>query len=144
MSGLLRIILIILGNLLIGLGLIGMIIPVIPTTPFLLLAAVCFARSSPKFYNWLINNKLFGHHIRNYRQGRGIPLKQKIFAIAALWISAGFSAFYALPYFWIKIMMLTAGIAGTFFILKVKTFRPSEPDVLSENNLRNRLKFEEE
>jgi len=70
---LLKIFFISLGTFFIGLGLIGIFIPILPTTPFLLLSAALYARSSDKFYNWLIENRLFGRYIKNYRNGRGIP-----------------------------------------------------------------------
>ena len=78
---LLKWILITAGTIFIGIGIIGIFIPILPTTPFLLLAAACYARSSTRFYDWLINNKLIGAYIKNYREGRGIPLKIKVFTI---------------------------------------------------------------
>ena len=67
-------ILIISGSFFFELGIIGIVIPLLPTTPFLLLAAACYSRSSKKFYNWLLNNKWFGPYITNYLDGKGIPL----------------------------------------------------------------------
>ena len=73
-----RLLLIIAGTVSVGLGIIGMFIPLLPTTPFLLLAAACYARSSQRLYHWLLYNKWFGKYIRNYLQRKGIPLKLKI------------------------------------------------------------------
>ena len=56
-------------------GIIGIVIPGLPTTPLMILAAACFAKSSQKFYDWIINNRLFGEHVKNYREGKGIPKK---------------------------------------------------------------------
>ena len=56
-------------------GLIGIVVPGLPTTPLMILAAACFAKSSQKFYDWIINNRLFGKHVKNYREGKGIPKK---------------------------------------------------------------------
>ena len=75
----------IIGTLFLGIGLIGIIIPVLPTTPFLLLAAACYFRGSERLHRWLINNKIFGEFIRNYMAGKGIKTKQKITAIIFLW-----------------------------------------------------------
>ena len=58
-------------------GIIGIPVPGLPTTPLMILAATCFAKSSQRFYDWIINNKLFGHHVINYREGNGIPKKSK-------------------------------------------------------------------
>ena len=83
----LRTTLIICGTLSLALGIVGIVIPVLPTTPFLLLAAACYARGSKKFHDWLMGNRVFGSYIRNYREGRGIPLKVKATAIAFLWVT---------------------------------------------------------
>lgn len=76
-------------------GVIGIFIPILPTTPFLLLAAACYLRSSPRFHRWLMNNRLFGVYIRNYTEGRGIPVKVKLFTIALLWATIGISIWLA-------------------------------------------------
>ncbi|EMR74903.1 hypothetical protein MBGDF03_00701 [Thermoplasmatales archaeon SCGC AB-540-F20] len=83
-------ILITAGTVFVGLGIIGIILPILPTTPFLLLAAACYARSSKRFYDWLINNKWIGAYIKNYREGKGVPLKIKVFTISLLWITVLF------------------------------------------------------
>ena len=80
----LRWLLIAAGTVSILLGILGIILPLLPTTPFLLLAAASYARSSVKFYNWLINNRFFGSYIKNYREGKGIPLRVKVSAISFL------------------------------------------------------------
>src|SRR4030043_2259032 len=79
------------GTLSTGLGIIGIFTPILPTTPFLLLAAACYLRSSPRFHRWLMNNRIFGSYIRNYTEGRGIPIKVKLFTIALLWATIGLS-----------------------------------------------------
>ncbi|MFX1466888.1 MAG: YbaN family protein, partial [Promethearchaeota archaeon] len=83
--------LVVTGTLSLALGIIGIFIPLLPTTPFLLLAAYCYARSSKKLYNWLMSNKWFGSYIRNYYEGNGIPLKAKLLSVSFLWITIGFS-----------------------------------------------------
>lgn len=119
---LLKWILITAGTIFIGIGIIGIFIPILPTTPFLLLAAACYARSSIRFYNWLMNNKLIGAYIKNYREKRGIPLKIKVFTIFLLWITILFSVFFILLISWIKIILIIIAIGVTIHILTIKTY----------------------
>ena len=76
-----RIFLILCGCLAVVLGILGIFLPLLPTTPFLLLAAACFFRSSPRLYNWLISHKRMGPYIRNFREHRAIPLKAKVISV---------------------------------------------------------------
>ena len=120
---LVRIILIIFGTTFFGIGIIGIFVPILPTTPFLLLAAACYVRSSDKFYNRLIKNKVFGAYIKNYREGKGIPLKVKILAIAFLWITILVSAFFFINIFWIRILLILIAVGVTIHILTIKTYK---------------------
>ena len=104
----------------VGLGVIGIFLPVLPTTPFLLLAAACFARSSPRFYNWLVNHKRLGPWIRDYLAGNGIPLKGKVYAIGLMWASIGLSC-YLVPLPWARGFMLASAVLVTIYILRQKT-----------------------
>ena len=108
--------LIILGTISVLLGLIGIILPLLPTTPFLLLGAAIYAKSSDKFYNWLIENRLFGSYIKNYREGKGIPLRVKVFAISFLWITILITAIFFVPVLVIKILLIVIAIAVTTHI----------------------------
>jgi uncharacterized protein len=83
-SGSMRALYIVLGTLCVGLGLAGVVLPVLPTTPFMLLAAACYARASVRFYNWLLNNPMFGPLILEWRRYRSIPWKTKIWAIVLM------------------------------------------------------------
>jgi len=94
------------GSISVGLGALGMFLPLLPTTPFLLLAAFCYARSSRRFYRWLMTNRFFGEYIRNYREGRGIPLKEKMLVMAVLWLTIGFSAGFVVSPLWGKLLLL--------------------------------------
>src|SRR3990172_10915598 len=76
-----------------GLGILGIFLPVLPTTPFLLIAAACFARSSEKFHRWLLNNRFLGGYIRNYIEGRGMPVKNKVFTLVLFWAGISLSAY---------------------------------------------------
>ena len=88
------------------LGLIGVVLPLLPTTPFVLLAAACFARSSDRFYQWLIGHKWFGQYIKDYREGRGISLRVKVTTISFLWLSIGSSVILFVDFLPAKIIMI--------------------------------------
>ena len=111
------------GTIFLGLGIIGIFLPILPTTPFLLLAAACYARSSKRFYDWLMNNKWFGTYIKNYREGRGVPLKVKVFTISLLWITILASVFFVISNFWIEIILIIIAIGVTIHILTIGTYK---------------------
>ncbi|WP_040978018.1 YbaN family protein [Oceanobacillus jeddahense] len=111
------------GSVSLGLGIIGIILPLLPTTPFLLLTAACYAKSSEKLYHWLLENKYFGSYIKNYRAGKGIPLKAKITAVSVLWLSLSFTIFFVIPLVAVKILLALIGAYITGFILKQKTLQ---------------------
>lgn len=115
-------ILIISGTFFLAIGIIGIFIPLLPTTPFLLLAAACYIRGSKKLYNKLIENKWVGEYIKNYQEGYGIPLKVKIYTISLLLITILFSVFFIIQNFWIKIILLLIAFIVTFHILSIKTY----------------------
>jgi len=118
-----RYLLIIAGTIFLGFGIIGIFLPILPTTPFLLLAAACYARSSQRFYNWLMNNKWFGNYIKNYHEGRGVPLKFKIFTISLLWITILTSIYFVINNFWIEIILIIIAIGVTIHIITIKTYK---------------------
>lgn len=117
--------LIIIGIISVGLGILGMFLPVLPTTPFLLLAAACFARSSKRFYHWLLNNKWFGSYIKNYREGKGIPIRIKILSMGFMWITILTSSIFFLDNIYIRILLIVIAIIVTIHISLIKT-RKSE------------------
>jgi len=118
-----RPLLIIAGTLLVGLGIIGILMPVLPTTPFLLLAAACYARSSQRFYHWLLNNKWFGNYIKNYIQRKGVPLKVKILAITWLWITIGCSVTFAVQAFLVRLILILIAVGVSIHIFSVRTLK---------------------
>lgn len=119
-----RVLLVVLGTICVVLGMFGMFLPLLPTTPFLLLAAICYARSSKRFYNWLMTNRWCGEYIRNYREGRGVLLKQKILTILLLWLTIASSAFLAVSQWWIRCILFGIAIGVTIHLVKIKTYRP--------------------
>lgn len=108
---------VVFGTLSLIIGIIGIILPILPTTPFLLLAAGCYARGSKRFYFWLINNKVFGRYIKNYREGKGIPLKVKIISISFLWITILTSIHFFISIFFVKILLFFIAIGVSIHIL---------------------------
>ncbi|RMR60884.1 hypothetical protein ALP83_03356 [Pseudomonas syringae pv. actinidiae] len=118
-----RYLLIAVGWLSVVSGVIGIFLPVLPTTPFLLLAAACFARSSPRFYHWLVNHPRLGPWIRDYLEGNGIPLKGKVYAIGLMWLSIGLSC-YLIAQPWARAFMLTSAVLVTIYIVRQKTRPP--------------------
>jgi uncharacterized membrane protein YbaN (DUF454 family) len=124
-DGLKRSLLVVIGTVSVVLGMIGVFLPVLPTTPFLLLAAVCYARSSRRFYHWLLTNPWCGEYVRNYREGRGIPLKQKIITAALLWLTIIYSVWSVVSQSWIKVILSGIAVAVTIHLIKIRTFRPA-------------------
>jgi uncharacterized membrane protein YbaN (DUF454 family) len=122
-----------LGILATGLGIVGIFLPILPTTPFLLLAAILFSNSSEKFLHWLETNKLCGPYIKRYREGKGVSLKSKIIALVLLWGTISTSAIFAVPaHLWyVKILMGLVAIGVTIHLVRVPTYRPEleEPPV---------------
>lgn len=104
-----------------GLALAGVFLPVLPTTPFLLLAAACFVRSSPRLHRWLYTNPVFGEHFRRYREGEGLPGRAKVLVLAALWISilVAVLVFIPAPLVWAKLAALTSAVLVTVHIVRV-------------------------
>jgi uncharacterized membrane protein YbaN (DUF454 family) len=119
----LRILLVIAGTFFVGLGIVGIFVPVLPTTPFLLLAAACYARSSQKFYGWLLNNKLFGSYIRNYLERKGIPLRVKVVTLTLLWITIGSSVAFVVETLVLKLILVIIAIGVSIHILSVRTLK---------------------
>ncbi len=107
-------------------GLLGTCLPVLPTTPFVLLAAFCFTKGSAKALHWLENNKFFGQILKDYRAGLGVPLSTKITSIVTMWITMMISILIAQK-LWITITLICIGIAVTIHLCRLKTRRFSDP-----------------
>jgi len=110
------------GILAVALGVIGIFLPLVPTTPFLLLASACFMRGSERLHRWLLNNKMFGEYIRNIEENRGIPLRGKIYALVLMWVSMA-TSIYIVKYVALKVMLAFIGIGVSVWILRMKTLR---------------------
>lgn len=115
-----KVLLISLGVFFIGLGTVGIFVPVLPTTPFILVAAALFARSSERFYKWLIGNKVFGRYIKDYREGKGVPLRVKTSAILILWITISLSIIFGVDLLPVRILLVLVGIGVSIHIAMIK------------------------
>lgn len=111
------------GTVALGLGLIGVILPLLPTTPLLLLAAFCYARGSERFYLWLMTNRFFGEYIRAWRENRGIPLRVKVYVIAVLWAVMGLTIVFVIPLWPVRVALAIIGIGVTAYLLQLPTLK---------------------
>jgi uncharacterized membrane protein YbaN (DUF454 family) len=109
------------GWLSVALGTLGIFLPVLPTTPFLLLAAACFMRSSPKFYHWLVQHPKLGGYVVHYLNGKGLPKRAKVITIVMIWTSIGFSTWLVIPVFWGKMCMLSIALGVSIYIVRQPT-----------------------
>jgi len=119
------------GSLCVALGVIGIFLPLMPTTVFLLMAAACYARSSDRFYQKLINNRFLGGYIRNSRDGRGMRRRDKAITLTLLWIGIGITAIWTTQALWLRLLLLAIATAVTVHVAKVPTFNAAsapEPD----------------
>jgi uncharacterized membrane protein YbaN (DUF454 family) len=107
----------------VAVGAVALLVPVVPTTPFLLIAAACFAKSSPRFYHWLINHRLFGPFIRNYREKGGITRRQKVIALATFLPAVFISGFFFDVGLWSRIILAVCGVGVTTYLLLMKTVK---------------------
>lgn len=117
-----KIILNVIGTICVLLGILGAILPLLPATPFLLLASACYIRSSDRLYRRLTTNRYLGPYILNFREKRGLPLKAKVYSIILLWGSLLFSA-YRLQNSVLTVTLLTVGLGVSIFIWSTKTLK---------------------
>ena len=115
--------LIALGSICLALGVIGIFLPLLPTTPFLLLSAALYVRSSDELYQWLIHQKYLGTYIRNFREHKAIPLRAKIISVTMVWMTLTYCAIMVSEEIWIKIIFLILAIGITWHILSYKTMK---------------------
>jgi len=111
------------GCLAVALGILGIFLPLLPTTPFLLLASACFARGSTRMHHWLQTNRVFGKYLRDYENGKGIPLRGKVWVLIFMWASLGYSIWRVgkLP---LQIMLVAIGVGVTIYLTRfVPTMR---------------------
>lgn len=113
------------GFLALALGILGILLPILPTTPFLLLSCYCFLRSSSRLYLWLTQHKVFGDYIYQYMTYKAVKKKAKIGALVFLWLSLSIS-FFIVNQLLVKLLLIAVGVAVSIHVLTLKTLRPSE------------------
>ena len=108
------------GTLSVGVGVVGIFLPILPTTPFLLVAAACYVRSSNRLYRWLLRNRVTSNYIASYRAGKGIPARTKAVSICVPWITLAVSAFMV-QIWWIWLILGAVAVGVPLFILSLPT-----------------------
>jgi uncharacterized membrane protein YbaN (DUF454 family) len=104
------------------LGGVGVLLPVLPTTPFLLLSSACYYKSSKRMHRWMLTNQWFGKYLKNYAEGKGISLKAKFFIISLLWILIIYSIF-VVNNLLIQLTLFAIAIGVTIHLIKLPTLR---------------------
>ena len=107
------------GSVCLALAVLGVFLPLLPTTPFLLLASACYVRSSERLYGWLMGNRLLGGYIRNFQERRGIPLRGRVITVVLLWLPLLYSV-YRLDLLWLEVLLVLMGLAWSVLILRMK------------------------
>ncbi|MBE6197800.1 MAG: DUF454 domain-containing protein [Rikenellaceae bacterium] len=124
-----RIFLIIIGSISLALGVTGMFLPLLPTTPFLLLSAAVWLKASPALYNWLLNHKIFGEYIRNFREHRAIPLRVKIISVSLVWLTIGYCILAVVnEWWWAQLLMFLLAVGISWHILSFATLKKKSRD----------------
>jgi len=116
-----KFVLTVVGTFFLALGIVGFFLPLLPTTPFLLLAVTCYAKSSKRLYNWLLSNRWFGNYIKNLKEGKGVPLKVKVSVIFFLWVTIGCSAVFIVHTLLVRIILILIAAGVTIHIVSIRT-----------------------
>lgn len=122
---LIRALLVGIGVVSVGLGVLGIFLPLLPTTPFLLLAAWCFIRSSSRLHHWLITHPWFGDYIYYYQEYRAISLRVKISSLVLLWLTIGYSVMMVIESWPIRVLLLLIATGVTTHLLRLRTLTPA-------------------
>ena len=121
-----RLLFVTLGTLFLVVGIVGIVVPILPTTPFLLLATSFYARGSEKFHHWLLNNRILGAYIRHYVDGKGMPLRVKLFTLALLWTAISITMAFAIDELAVRIILVLVTIGVSVHIALIKGYQKPE------------------
>lgn len=110
------------GSVCLALAVLGVFLPLLPTTPFLLLASACYVRSSERLHGWLMGNRLLGGYIRNFQERRGIPLRGRVVTVVLLWLPLLYSV-YRLDLLWVELLLVVMGLTWSVLILRMKAVK---------------------
>jgi len=124
-----KMLLMILGTLCLILGTIGVFLPVLPTTPFLLVSLWAYMRSSEKLYNFILTNKYLKPYVEDYVSGNGIPRHAKIKAIALIWLTIGISVLFVVDKLFVRVMLL---VTASLVSLYIGTHKEPKDKVVEE------------
>jgi uncharacterized membrane protein YbaN (DUF454 family) len=119
---LMKVLLVAAGTLCVALGVVGIFLPLLPTTVFLLMAAACYARSSDRFYQRLINSRWLGSYIRNHREGRGMTRRQKALTLGLLWLGIGATMIWSVEALWLRAILLAIAVAVSVHVVRLPAF----------------------
>lgn len=111
------------GSVALALGVLGLFLPLLPATPFLLLSAACYSKSSERFYRWLVDHRVLGTYIRNYVERQGVPMRAKLYTLGVLWTTMLISGAFAVRSLHGRLLLLAIATGVTIHILKLKTLR---------------------
>jgi uncharacterized membrane protein YbaN (DUF454 family) len=113
------------GSFALALGVLGVVLPLLPTTPFVIVAAFCYARSSERVHSWLLANRVFGRQLNDYLSGSGVSWRVKAGALVLLWTSICLSAVLFAPFLWVRVLLGAIGTGVSAHVLMIKTRRAS-------------------
>lgn len=116
------------GTLSLILSVVGIFVPLLPTTPFLLLTAALYFKSSPRLYDWLLRNRYLGIYIRNFREYKAIPLRAKIVSVLLLWATIGYCVLAVVEALWLRLLLAAIAVGVTIHIWSYKTLRKNKND----------------
>lgn len=120
-KGVKRVIYLVIGTLALFLGALGIFLPVLPTTPFVILAAACYLRSSKRMHAWILRSELFGETIENFQAGRGLKRATKIRALVLMWATISISAFFFVDQLIFRGAMFIVAAGVTVYLLRLPT-----------------------
>lgn len=114
---------VVLGSLLVAIGILGVFLPLLPSTVFFLMAAGCYGKSSPAAYRWLTTNRWFGRHLRDYSEERGATVAAKAYSIGSLWLGIGVTEYFFIDNLWVRLTLVAVAIAVSVHLFSLRTIR---------------------